>query len=219
MDAIEKNHAIDGVMAGLLAAACPIEVGIPSWFLTEMVTRKSFPVKPRDVLGLSVECKDNCIVSDYLNMKGYEFSWGTFSENIFQDEDGEWVGIFEIFPKHVLRAFPQVNMISDLFMWMYQNHSRRHDEFKVEEPYSTWYVISFSAYGKEKIGELRRWLAGVFVPKILPDLISEAVKIVTAEKMAVAARSIDGPYEDALCEKKRFQLCGDPAKLSFNALR
>lgn len=216
-----RNQALDGAMAGLLALGCGMDIGIPSWALKEAVTRRSFPLKPRDVLGLSKAYRENSIVGEYLNKKGYEFSWGTLAEDaqwIDDDDDGTWVGTFEIFPKRLLMEFPQKGIVEDLLMWMYQNHPLRHEDFDVEESSGSWFVLSFSAFGTEKIGELRCWLAGIFVPKILPDLIAEAMKIVTAEKMAAIARSADGSFEEALREKGRFQLCGDPADLCFNTL-
>lgn len=219
MDANVRNHALDGVMGGLLALGYCFDIGIPSWVLTELISRKSARLRPRDVLGLSKSYRENSITSEYLNKIGYEFSWGTLSEELQTDEDdGELVGTFEIFPKHVLKTCPQSGMIEDLFMWMYQNHPLRHNEFDCDQSFGDWFVMSFSAYGKEEIAELRRWLAGTFVSKIMPDLISEAMRIVMAAKAVDAARSDDEAAEGVLNEKVRFQLCGDPADLCFNAL-
>lgn len=212
-----KNHAINGVMAGLLALGYHIDLGIPSWVLTEMVTRKTCPLTPRDVLGISAAYRDGSIVSEYRNKVGYEFSWGTLSEDVRMDEDDEtWIGKFEFFPKHVLMAFPQSALVEDLFMWMYQYHPLCHEQFDCDESYGDWFVLSFTAYGEEDISALRCWLAGVFVPKIMPDLVAEALRIVEAAKAEAIANSSDGSFEEALYEKGRYQLCGDPADLSFN---
>lgn len=214
------NHAINGVMAGLLALGYYIDLGIASWLLTEMVSRKTCPLTPRDVLGVSKAYRDGSIVTEYLNKVGYEFSWGTLSEDVRMDEDDEtWIGTFEFFPKHVLKAFPQSALVEDLFMWMYQNHPLCHEQFDCGEAFGDWFVLSFTAYGQEDIAELRRWLAGIFVPKIMPDLVAEALRIVDATKAEAIARSSDGSFEEALFEKGRFQLCGDPADISFNLSR
>lgn len=219
MDAKVKNHALDGVMGGLLALGYCFDIGIPSWVLTELITRKSAPLRPRDVLGLSKNYRENSITAEYFNKMGYEFSWGTLSEKLHTDvDDGMLVGTFEIFPKQVLMAFPQVEMVEDLFIWMYQNHPLRHAEFEGDEAFDGWFSMSFSAYGNEEIAELRRWLAGTFVSKIMPDLISEAMRIVMAANAVEATCSDEGAAEDVLNERGRFQLCGDPADLSFNSV-
>ncbi|SFB27942.1 hypothetical protein SAMN04515620_13444 [Collimonas sp. OK607] len=219
MDANVRDYALDGVMTGLLAAGHCFKVGIPSWVLTELVSRKFAPLRPRDVLGLSKSHRENSITAEYLNKMGYEFSWGTLSEELRTDEDdGVLVGTFEIFPTQVLMAFPQVAMVEDLFIWMYQNHPLHHEKFDGDEAIGDWFVLSFSAVGQEKIDELRRWLAVIFVPRVMPDLILEARRIVAAAADVASARSADGTSEDALREVGRFQLCGEPADLVFNTL-
>jgi hypothetical protein len=219
MDANVRDYALDGVMTGLLAAGHCFKVGIPSWVLTELVSRKFAPLRPRDVLGLSRSHRENSITAEYLNKMGYEFSWGTLSEEIHADEDDcVLVGTFEIFPTQVLMTFPQAAMVEDLFIWMYQNHPLSHKEFEGNEASGGWFVLSFSAVGQEKIDELRRWLAVIFVPRVMPELILEARRIVAAAAEVASARSADGSFEDALYEIGRFQLCCDPADLAFNIL-
>ena len=113
------SKAVDGVMAGLLALGYYTELGIPSWILTEMATRKTAPMSARDVLGLSAKYKHRNIVTEYSQKKGYEFSWGTLSEDVFRDADADddddsedvWTGRFEVMPKEVLKAFPQSAMV------------------------------------------------------------------------------------------------------------
>ncbi len=212
-----QNPALDRVMAGLVAINCPMDIGMPSWMLTEMVTRKSFPLKPKDVLGLSNAYKESSIVSEYLDKVGYEFSWGTLSEDIHQDEDdGTWIGTFEILPKNVLRAFPQCGMVGDLFIWLYANHPLQHDEFDGDESFCDWFALSFTVHGYKKITKLRSWLATTFVQRIMPDLVLEAMRIVAEAKKMAIENSTDGSFE-ALQETGRFQLCGNPADLVFNA--
>lgn len=201
-------------MARLLELGQCFDLGIPSWILNEMVSREKFQISPKDVFGLGNSSSQNNIVGEYMNKKGYEFSWGSMSENVYQDEDdATWIGTFEILPKVVLMAFPQGAMIEDLFIWMYQNHPLRHDEFNGEESFGDWFVLSFSAYGLDEIARLRSWLATTFIEHVIPDLISEALRIVAAEKLAgIADGSVDVMREDG-----RFQLCGDPVDLSFYA--
>jgi hypothetical protein len=215
MSEIQDSMA-DGAMRLLLAMGRPIDIGIPAWLLREIVTRKAYPVKPRDALGLSKVSCGKSLVDEYLATKGYEFSWGTLSESVGQSEfDGSLVGTFEVFPKHVLQAFPQSKMLEDLFSWMYRHHPLQHDDYYPDESNGAWFVMSFSSYSEKGIVALRQWLTNTFLPRILPDLIAEAMRIVEEAKRVAIARSIDGSFEEALVERERFQLCGYPTELSF----
>jgi hypothetical protein len=212
---MEANHTqriADDAMTKLLIAGSPFDIGIPAWTLREITTRSTYAIEPSALLGLDPENGSKDIVSEYERKKGYEFSWGTLSEDICEEGD-LLVSTFEVFPKLVLKQFPQPAMVEDLFIWMYENHPLRHESFGADEAHGDWFVMSFTAYEAKNISRLRTWLGTVFVTKIMQDLVSEAMLIVTRELFLAANERLD---EDLFNEHKRFQLCGDPADLTFN---
>lgn len=216
--ASNKMNALDSVMCSLLSSGIPMDIGIPSWLLTEMITRETSPLTPQDVMGQRENFKDENLLLEYRDKVGYQFTWGTMSEKLCICEDEEIpMGTFELFPKDVLKAFPQPALLEDLFMWMYQNHPHYDDKFECQESYGDWFVMAFCASGEKQIDDLRRWLALVFIPRILPDLMSEAMRIVDATKSAESKSSPDGSFNRALIEIRRGQLCCDPSELRFLA--
>lgn len=94
----------DNIMAGLLAQGVPMELGLPTWYVQELLTRKSHPVLPEDVLGTSRESRDNNILMQAQGRVGYTFSWGTLDECFEPDEDDETllIGTFEFCPRDVI---------------------------------------------------------------------------------------------------------------------
>lgn len=218
MEQFEKQRLVDGVMTGLLMMGCPVDLGIPAWTLQDMVRRPEFSEAPEKIFGIGAEPFSDNMVDEYFDKRGYEFSWGSLSESVGQDEydeDETVVGRFEMLPKDVLMKFPQPAMVEDLFMWMYDHHPLKHSRFDVDESFGEWFVMSFAAYGDDNIAALRQWLALTFVPKIMPDLVSEAMLIVTRE--ILQASDQDVASGEIFKEKGRYQLCGDPAELSFNS--
>lgn len=214
-----RDEAVDGTMTGLLLMGFPFNIGIPCWAVNEMIHRYEQPLQSDDILGISDDFHESSMLSEYSDMKGYEFSWGTLSEDLDQFEDDDKassVGRFEFCLKEVLLAFPQSAMIEDLFVWMYENHPLQNNKYACDETCGDWFVLSFVACGQEEISQLRRWLAYIFIPKILPDLITEAMMIVAAAKERELAHSGAGSFERLFIETKRYQLCGDPSELTFN---
>lgn len=210
----DKRRLVDSVMSGLLMVGCPFDLGIPAWTLREMTTRSAFAVAPSALLGLDPDSAENNVISEYSEKRGYEFSWGTLSELVYEDEDGTLTGCFEVFPKDVLMTFPQPAMVEDLFVWMYQNHPLKHPLYYGDEAYGDWFVLSFTAYDIDAISALRHWLATTFVSKIMPDLVSEAMLAVTKELHVAQNGSVESG--EVFVENIRHQLCGDPSNLSFN---
>lgn len=212
---------MDNIFLGLFSLGHTIELGIPAWILKDMVTRQTHPIDPKKLFGLSDdEGKDDTgsnIIAEYASKNGYPFSWGAVSEDIdvFDFGDGdETVGKFEFFPSYLLKSFPNSGMVEDLLMWMYQFHPQKNPLYPVDEATGDWFTLSFSASGEEKIECLRRWLAIVFIPKIFPDLVREATILIEEFKTKAILDSRD-ETENILIEHQRFQLCGDPARLSF----
>jgi len=205
----DMNLAHDTVMASLLWLGHSFRLGVPSWVLTELVTRAEHPQTPRYVLGLSKRGKKYGIVNEYAEMKGYEFSWGTLSEdiNVYEDVQGNNpIGRFEIFPTNLLQTFRNSALVEDLFLWLYDKHPLSNTEFEGEESIGDWFVLSFSAEGERQIGRLRTWLAVTFLPRIMPDLLAEATRIINEAKAGSVEK--DGKaLHDPLVETIRFQLC------------
>lgn len=215
---MDKNRKVmlDKAMLNLFKLRCHTEIGMPAWAVRELISRKSHALTPDDIVGRSERYQGRSMLEEHEEMRGYLFSWGTLCEiNEEVDEGDECGRRFEFVPKDLLLAFPQPAMLEDLISWMYQYHPLRHLEFESDESYGDWAVMSFSVYGEFASEKLRRWIARVFVPTIWPELLQEAMVIVEKAKAAAIAASPDGSYEHAFVERERYQLCGDPAELSF----
>lgn len=224
---------VDSAAVALLQSGATVEIGMPAWAAKELFFRKSCPLTGDYIAGLNEEYLRS-MLEEYEGKLGYSFSWGTVSESfcLHADLDIEGGGSevrFEFFPKAILLAFPQPQMLQDLFDHMYSNHPLRKAKFPCDEPDGDWSVIAFRADGGREAKILRRWIAVTFIPKILPDLVREAIVIV-ADHLAQARAaeevlnrfSIDGKSlrptgssEVAFEEYHRYQLCGDPQEYSF----
>lgn len=212
-----KNTIIHNAVLQLLAQGCPVLLGVPAYGIKSCVFRRTAPLRPEDLVGLSEESRGNSIVDDYERMYGYHFPWGTVSEEF--SEGGEEEGniryvTFQFVPREVYMAFPDGSHLADLFSWMYQWHPLRHEKF-VPDPDDVifdWTVVSFEARGEPQIKALRTWLVTVFIPMIWPDLLKEAMRII-AEKTESLASSDE--LEKLLADRSRWVLCGDPNSLSF----
>jgi len=154
------------------------------------------------------------MVQEYLDKKGYEFSWGTVTEELQEIEDFPSIWKFEIIPHQILKRFPQPALLEDLFIFMYRHHPLRHATFFADESFCNWSVMGFEVES-EKIIDFRHWIATVFLSKVIPDLLAEAMLIV--EQKLTVERCIGAPPGYSLNEEVRFQLCGAPEMLSFNA--
>lgn len=219
---MENIHsaAVDQAMTALLLRGFPVDIGIPAWAIAEMLGRAHSPLTSNDVLGQSFDFKEKSILSDYRDMQGYQFSWGTLSEeSSLNEENMTAVCRFEFCLRNVILAFPQAAMVEDLLTWMYSNHPLYDAKFSSNESYGDWFVLSFEALDAKKITMLRRWLAKTFIPKILPDLILECLSIIESAKENEFKRTGSLSFEDLLIEKTRYQLCGDPRALSFTNVK
>jgi hypothetical protein len=218
----EKQKMLDKSALQLFKHGCSVETGMPAWAVKEYMFRKSYPLTPSDILGLSPDYMGCSMLDEYENMCGYNFSWGQLHEEVVLHEEVEesvLIGRFEFVPTAILQAFPQSALLEDLFMFMYRHHPLFDPEFDCDESSGDWPVIAFEAFGEAEIEALRRWIAKVFLPGIWDDLMAEAMVIVETAKAAAIAASPDGSYEEVFVERGRFQLCGDPADLSFHVPR
>lgn len=216
-----KKDVIDGMATAMLALGYAIKLDIPAWTIREMLTRETTPVKPAYIFGVSKDCMRQSLVDEYLDKKGYQYTWGAVSEHLASFEDGDdgeeeiIVGKFEFYPEEILKEFPNAAMLQDLMIWMYGHHPSMDENYAADESSGDWFVLAFEASGVEDIAKLRNWLANVFIPKIWPDLLSNGMRIVMEAKTAELARTNNQSFEGALIEKQRWQLCGDPKDLSF----
>jgi len=215
----EKAKMMDSISLGMLAIACPYELGIPSWTLSEMLNRKVNPI-PADIL-LGTSSIDDIyipnVISEYSSKIGYTFSWGVLSECIEVcdiDDSDQLVAQFEFSPTDLLKLFPNASMVEDLLLYLYRFHPIRSDFFYPDESYGNWYALSFSAEGEENCVMLRHWLATSFIPCILPDLLDEAIRIIR-EYMEKNWLQNESEGINIFNEQYRNQLCVEPAELSF----
>lgn len=107
-------------------------------------------------------------------------------------------------------------MLEDLYIFMYDNHPDCDERFECTQSFGTLSTMKFSATGGPvEHAELREWIADIFIPFILPDLNTEAARIVGAEKLKALSSSLDGTSDNALIEVMRDQLCPDASELTF----
>jgi hypothetical protein len=98
---------------------------------------------------------------------------------------------------------------------MYANHPLAKAKFEADESMGDWTMLMFTAHGTREVNRMRRWLAQVLIPVVLPDLLREGMKIVEAAKAEAVLKGRDDTFNEASVEHQRFQLCGDPKDLSF----
>lgn len=211
--------ATNNAMTNLLLQAAPFDIGIPAWAVSEMLNRKTHPLEPADVLGRSYPFRETNMLSDYIDTVGYEFTWGTLTEDVYRDDDDTLICRFEFCLKHVLIGFPQPAMVEDLFDWLYRHHPLYNENFPTDEADKNWFLLSFEGRKSKNISDLRCWLAHTFIPQILPELIVEGQLIIASAKAEEWKRTGSNCIEDLLIEKCRYQLCTDPSELNFNRLK
>lgn len=209
----------DAAMASLIKA-CPVELGMSAKLIQELVFGPYPVFTVEDVFGMTERTEGCSMFEEYLDKKGYTFSWGTLSEHSGPsdpDDDESLPNLrFEFAPLGLLRVFPQSAQLEDLFMCLYANDPRFDEKFPCEEGFDDLSVISFNS--EEGCGDsLRGWMTDVFIPMIWGDLLREATRIVEERIAAAILRSSDGSFKELLVERDRHQLCIDPAKLQFEA--
>jgi hypothetical protein len=160
--------------------------------------------------------------NEYSMANCHRFSWGAVSEETCPcdpDENNSPPSLhMEFMPISLLLIFPASAQLEDLFIWLYQNHPRFDPKFDCDEGHKHWSVISF--YSREgECDSLRDWVGDTFIPFIWPDLLAEAFKIVEEKIMVSIAQSPNGSFDDLFIERGCYQLCDDPAKLSFNLIK
>lgn len=127
----------------------------------------------------------------------YPFSWGLLSESVTEgvnEEEGVPCVEFEFAARDVSLAFPGRWHLVDLFTWMYHWHPLRHPTIVPNEDgiIFNMSVICFIAKGEHEIETLRAWLVKVYIPLIWPDLLREAMRIVTETKASLTSpQSLD----------------------------
>lgn len=141
----------------------------------------------------------------------YPFSWGVLNESI-TSELGPWCVDFEFLAPEVFLAFPSRFHLVDLFGWMYHSHPLRDQTFvhNLDVLFDAT-VISFRTKGGHATG-LRAWLVEVFIPFIWPDLLREAMRIISEVKAGLT--SPQSPPE-LVASWRGHYLCNDRKSLSF----
>ncbi len=140
----------------------------------------------------------------------YPFSWGGVNESITA-ELGPWCVDFEFLVPKMFLAFPSRFHLVDLCSWMYHSHPLKHHTLvpNLDVMFDVT-VISFRAKGV-RATELRAWLIEVFIPLIWPDLLREAMRIIS--EVNAGLTSAQSPAK--LVASWSGYLCHDPKSLSF----
>lgn len=218
----DRNIVVNEAAMNLLIKACPVELGMPAKLIREFVYGKYAAISVDDVCSLSQDSYGNSMLEQFLDKRGYAFSWGLLSEESMpSDPDNDKslpVLRYEFLPVDLLVLFPDAGQLEDLFMDLYRNHPYYDPDFDCDEGFGNWSVIAFqSKEGHEE--ELRQWVAEVFIPLIWHDLLCEATRIVEEKIAAAIAQSPAGSFKELFVERGRCQLCVDPAELQFEALK
>jgi hypothetical protein len=138
MTGFVKKDVIDGIATALLALGCSNKLNAPTWIIREMLTRKTDPVKAARIFGVRNARLRPSLVDEYLEKKGYQYTWGAVSEHVTSFEDGDdgeeeiIVGKFEFYPEEILKEFPNAAMLQDLMMWMYGHHPLKDANYPAE---------------------------------------------------------------------------------------
>lgn len=219
------QNTLDDTMLSLLAQGVTMPLGIPTWVLKDAASRLKPSTFAAAVWPRNKTRKGACegtIVDRYDGRQGYQFSWGTVTE---ERHAGEWdeeeqpfpTHTFEIFPDVVTAQFPNALMLADLYQFMYNHHPGRNLCFDTDEPLDVDAALSFTVDGnEEEVAALRNWLVSDFLPNILPELNAEATRIIEARRLA--AKILTSKYDEEvalLTEHERFQMCPNPEDLSF----
>lgn len=217
----DRNIAVNEAATNLLVKACSVQLGMPAKLVREFVYGKYAALSVHDVCSLSQDGYGNSMLEEFLDKRGYAFSWGLLSEGSMpSDPDNDKslpVLRYEFLPVDLLLLFPDAGQLEDLFMDLYRNHHYYDPDFNCDEGFGNWSVIAFqSKEGREE--ELRQWIAEVFIPLIWHELLYEATRIVEEKIAAAIAQSSDGSFKELLVERGRCQLCVDPVELQFEAL-
>jgi hypothetical protein len=183
-----------------------------------------FCCKPEEIRLICTKSTDiDCAALDLFKHKywtvqtdAYPFSWGTLTETTsygVKEDAGLRFVDFELASPNVALAFPSPWHLADLFTWMYRWHPLRHHTF-VPRPDSFIFngsFIAFTAKGERDIYCLRAWMVEFYIPLIWPDLLREAMKIISEIKAGLT--SPQSPEE--LVASWSGYLCEDPKSLSF----
>jgi hypothetical protein len=154
--------------------------------------------------------------SPMVRTDSYPFWWGTLSESFsygVKVKMGLRCRDFEFTARDVYLAFPSRWHLVDLFKWLYYWHPLRHHIFVPNDDGILFdmSVICFSAKDEGAIHSLRAWLVEVYIPLIWPDLLREAMKIISEIKAGLT--NPQSPEE--LVASWSGYLCEDPKSLSF----
>lgn len=215
-----RNIVVNEAAMNLLIKACPVELGMPARLVREFIYGKYATLSVNDVCSLSPDGYRNSMLEEFLDKRGYAFSWGLLSEESMSSDPDDDKSLpvlrYEFLPVDLLLVFPHAGQLEDLFMDLYRNHPYYDPDFDCDEGHGNWSVISFqSKKGRED--DLRQWMVDVFIPLIWHDVLYEATRIVEEKIAAAIAQSSDGSFKKLLVERRRSQLCVDPAELQFEA--
>lgn len=180
------NH-LDIAMTSLLVSGHPMPLGLKYELIVERMTRLEYPATADQLLGSAADIRGESaepnytLLSQYKDLRGYQFSWGMLTESIcdddgFDDDLGPCLS-FEVIPEELLKKYWRSDIWDRVLTALYRAHELEHPEFDVDEGSHSECVMEFRAFGDDEGRELRLWMANVFIPKILPDLLAAADRL------------------------------------------
>lgn len=167
-----KVETADAFWAGMLYAGVPTRMTVPAWMAQELVACYKREGEPGEIgghlgmFGLGIRPLD--VLNDIKTMSGYSFSWGSISERHLP---GETVA-FEVFAEQLLVKDIDPAHWKKVLTALSNEHDLASEEFRASEAANHFHAVRFEASGRD-VPRLRAYLAGVFLPQILPDVLTE----------------------------------------------
>lgn len=193
----------DALMLKLFWAGTPIRLGMPGWLLHHAWTRSDHPYSASQLFGARsnpapIDMGSEPPLSiEYGYLSGYQFSWGSVTEQAFGGELSDLFPptlVFSIFPEKLLQRFPYPDLIHIIFATLYRQHKYYFHIYELE-PGRTWDAATFTA-ARDDRQALRAYVHGAFLIRILPDLLAacERVAIAFEEHGIEGARKVLNSY-------------------------
>lgn len=191
------SATLDSAMIKLFAAGAAHRIGLPIWLAKHVLTREDFPHSANSILGVQemekVDYPPINLAEDFDEMVGYQFSWGSVSESYLRSKDkdpgeDEDTVFFQILPEQLLMAHPEPAFWEDWMIEMCDAHPQASEEFDADEAMGSFHTLLFSATGADEIARLRKFMAKTFLPRILPDMLTDAQKMLEATATDPIAR-------------------------------
>lgn len=112
--------------------------------------------------------------------------------------DREAYLVFQIVPEQLYKRFWRPDIWDRVFIALYRAHELEHPSFEECEGRHSESTMEFQVFGEEDAKNLRSWMADVFIPLILPDILSQAGVLLSVRDRS--SRNFEELVADLECE-------------------